>query len=236
MIINPSEIEANYDRDGVVHIKSLLSTDRVETVRRELRRYIEENLATLPPEDYVLEADGESVRNLWRLDKHDAFFKALAEDPALHSLLAPLVNGVPEIMGVESFNKPALTGSPVPPHQDNAYFCLTPPDALTLWIALDPVTEGNGPVNYVRGSHKSGVMPHEKSGVAGNSMGLCSTPPPHKRFAPLLEPGDALIHHSQVIHYSAANTSPEPRCALLIVFKGAHCTKDATLQAEYDQA
>ena len=51
-----------------------------------------------------------------------------------------MVHGEPVSMGVETFNKPAKVGSGVPPHQDNAYFCLTPPDALTIWIALDAAT------------------------------------------------------------------------------------------------
>ena len=33
------------------------------------------------------------------------------------------------------------SASPTPPHQDNYYFCLKPPDVVTLWVALDPVDE-----------------------------------------------------------------------------------------------
>jgi ectoine hydroxylase-related dioxygenase (phytanoyl-CoA dioxygenase family) len=37
-------------------------------------------------------------------------------------------------------------GSGVPYHQDIAYFCQPPPDMLTVWIAIDAVTEANGTV------------------------------------------------------------------------------------------
>jgi phytanoyl-CoA hydroxylase len=64
------------------------------------------------------------------------------------------------LVGVETFNKPARIGSGVPYHQDNAYFCQSPPDMLTVWIAIDAVTEANGPVFFVKGSHRP-ACPHE---------------------------------------------------------------------------
>jgi ectoine hydroxylase-related dioxygenase (phytanoyl-CoA dioxygenase family) len=80
------------------------------------------------------------------------------------------------LVGVETFNKPARVGSGVPYHQDNAYFCQTPPDMLTIWIAMDAVTMANGPVYYVRGSQKTGMLPTKLSGVKGNSIGLAEAP------------------------------------------------------------
>ena len=82
---------------------------------------------------------------------------------ALVDLVAPLVNGPLAVMAVESFNKPARVGSPVPPHQDNAYFCQEPADVLTVWIALDPATQENGAVEYFLGSHHE-LWPHKPSG------------------------------------------------------------------------
>src|SRR6185312_15180475 len=110
-----------------------------------------------------------------------------------------LVHGEPVLLGVETFSKPARVGSGVPPHQDNAYFCQAPPDVLTIWIAMDAATEANGPVFYLKGSHRGGTLPHRPSGVAGNSMGLVTLPPHEKAdvLCGTLEAGDALIHHCQ---------------------------------------
>jgi ectoine hydroxylase-related dioxygenase (phytanoyl-CoA dioxygenase family) len=141
-------------------------------------------------------------------------------------------------MGVETFNKPARVGSGVPYHQDNAYFCQTPPDVLTIWIALDPVTLANGPVYYVRGSQKNGLLPTRPSGVRGNSIGLAHPPgiPLEDQFCGLLEPGDALIHHCETIHHSAPNHSDHSRLGLLLVYRGEHTQTDAKLIATYSSA
>jgi ectoine hydroxylase-related dioxygenase (phytanoyl-CoA dioxygenase family) len=146
-----------------------------------------------------------------------------------------LVNGEPVLAAIETFNKPARIGSGVPYHQDNAYFCRTPPDMLTVWVAMDAATLDNGPVYYVKGSHIQGVLPTKKSGVAGNSMGMATEPnvPLSEQFCGTLQPGDALIHHCQTIHHSAPNKSDQSRLGLLLVFYGAHTQVDPQLQAAY---
>ncbi len=123
-------------------------------------------------------------------------------------------------------------------YQDNAYFCRTPADALTVWIAIDPATEDNGAVRYIPGSHKQGMLPHEASDVIGNSIGLAIPPAPAStnETSGSLDPGDALIHHCQVIHRSEPNNSSHARCAFLMPFFGAHTPEDPKLIAGYRNA
>lgn len=226
---------AEYERDGVIKVPRLLSREKVNEIRKAIDAYTEKCLPSLPAGDVVLEADGKTVRNFWRMDEYDAYFADLVCDLGIEGLIHKLVYGEAVVMSVESFNKPARIGSAVPAHQDNAYFCLTPPNALTLWIAIDEVTEENGPVHYVRGSHLAGHQPHVASQVSGNSMGLESLPECADSYAGLLAAGDALIHHAETVHYSAPNTSERARLGLLVVYRGAHCIKDSTLVNAYER-
>ncbi len=236
--MSPTDILHDYERDGVVLLRGLLTPADVAEVRAELARYIRDDLAALPANAATREADGVTVRNLWRLELHNPKLGALADRPAVRALVAPLLHGEPVLAGVETFNKPARIGSGVPPHQDNAYFCQTPPDMLTVWIAIDPVTDANGPVCFLRGSHRQGVLPTKPSGVRGNSIGLASPPvvPPAEQFRALLDPGDATIHHCNTIHHSAPNRTDHPRLGLLFVFRGRHTQTDPVLQAAYTAA
>lgn len=63
-----------------------------------------------------------------------------------------------EVIGknIQYFNKPPKIGKPTPAHQDGYYFMLEPNEAVTMWMALEPVDEENGCVRYVKGSHKKG--------------------------------------------------------------------------------
>ncbi|MFM7290005.1 MAG: phytanoyl-CoA dioxygenase family protein [Planctomycetia bacterium] len=224
-----------YDRDGVIRVRGLLSPADIATVKAALDRYAREIAPSLPPADVVFEADGKAVRNLWRMEHHDPFFAELASRPEIRRVVGRLVHGEPVLMGVETFNKPAKVGSGVPAHQDNAYFCQSPPDVLTIWISIDAATDANGPIFYIRGSH-GGMLAHQPSGVAGNSMGLAVRFDKSDPFVGTLEPGDALVHHSQTIHYSAPNKTDHPRCGLLIVFRGSHTQPDPQLRDEYTRA
>src|SRR5947207_1718040 len=194
-----------YEEDGCLRVRGSFNADTLAVVRRELSRYERDIVPGLPAADRTFEADGKTVRNLWRMEQHDPFFKQLAQRPNALALVRELVHGEPVLMAVETFNKPARVGSGVPPHQDNAYFCQSPPDVLTIWIAIDAATEANGPIFYLKGSRRNGTLPHRPSGVAGNSMGLAQMPPHEEAdvFCGTLDPGDALIHHCETIHWSA---------------------------------
>ena len=228
----------DYEQDGVALVRGLFAPAELADIRAELDRYVRDDLAAKPADARTVEADGKTVRNLWRLEQHHPALVPMVARPEIVALAGRLVHGEPLLCGVETFNKPARVGSGVPHHQDNAYFCQTPPDMLTIWIAMDPVTVENGPVYYVRGSHKLGMLPTKPSGVKGNSIGLAEPPttPLSAQFRGLLEPGDALIHHCETIHHSAPNTSDHPRLGLLLVYRGAHTQTNPELKAAYTAA
>jgi ectoine hydroxylase-related dioxygenase (phytanoyl-CoA dioxygenase family) len=234
--MNLEVLSKQYAEDGVVKVEGLFSPAAIEEIRLQLAHYADEITPDLPPNDVVFEADGVSVRNCWRMEHHDPWFAELAKKKSILDMVGEFVHGEPVLMAVESFNKPARVGSAVPPHQDNAYFCLTPPDALTVWIAVDAVTDANGPVSYLLGTHLDGARPHKTSGVAGNSMGLAEEVDKAEGWPGLLDAGDALVHHCNTIHFSAPTTSEFARRGLLMVFKGAHCAVDQGLRAGYAQA
>jgi ectoine hydroxylase-related dioxygenase (phytanoyl-CoA dioxygenase family) len=231
-------LQSDYERDGFVVVRNFLSAWEVAAVRAELDRYIREDLPGLPPGAATFEADGQTVRNLWRIEQYNPALRALAERADLRRLIAELVHGEPVLAAVETFNKPARIGSGVPYHQDNAYFCQAPPDMLTVWIAIDPVTPENGPVYYLKGSHLGGVLPTKPSGVRGNSIGLAEPPPVPlaEQFRALLASGDTTIHHCNTIHHSAPNPTEHARLGLLFVFRGNHTQTDPKLKAAYAAA
>ncbi|HRH97045.1 MAG TPA: phytanoyl-CoA dioxygenase family protein [Prosthecobacter sp.] len=236
--LNTAQLLTDYERDGVVRARQFLSTDEVAAVRAELDRYIRDDLSAQPVDARTFEKDEKTVRNLWRLEKYNAWFRELGEREDIKALIAPLVHGEPVLCAVETFNKPARVGSGVPYHQDNAYFCQTPPDMLTVWIAIDAVTEANGPVYFVKGSHRDGMRPTKPSGVRGNSIGMAepSPVPLSEQFCGLLSPGDATIHQCETIHHSAPNTTDFSRLGLLLVYRGAHTQTDPALKAAYTAA
>jgi len=232
--LGDAEVEA-YSRDGVIRIRQFFNHETISEIRGEVERYTQEALPFQEKLDCTFEADGSTIRNLWRLEQHSNYFRLLTERQEVSNVVGKLIPGDAVLVGLETFNKPARIGSRVPLHQDNAYFCRTPPDVLTLWIAIDPVTVENGAVYYLKGSHRLGMLPTKPSGTAGNSIGLAQPPetPEAEQFCCTLRAGDLAIHHCQTIHHSKPNHSEQSRLGLVMVFRSAQAETDPALMEDY---
>ena len=111
----------DYNRDGIVRIHQFFSEAEVDRVREEIDRYILEDLDSKPADAATREADGVTVRNLWRLEQHNPFLRELSDRKSIRNLVAPLVGGQPILQGVETFNKSAKVGSAVPDHRSGCH-------------------------------------------------------------------------------------------------------------------
>lgn len=104
-------------------------------------------------------------------------------------------------------------------HQDYPYWyeegCLRP-DMLTCMIAIDRVTQENGCVTLIRGSHLLGRVNHVQVGEANgfDPVRLELVKQQLEQVPVVLEPGDACFFHANTLHASSGNTSDFPRTVL----------------------
>ena len=229
--------QALFQRDGFVVIRGLLPPGEMSQLQENLDRYVRDVVPTLPDADafYDDRARPETLKQLQRMGQ-DSFFESYGRHArwveAAESLLGePAVAEQPEW-----FNKPPGTNHVTPPHQDNYYFCLTPPSVLTIWLALDDVDAENGCLRYVAGSHKCGFRTHAKSKILGFSQGITDYTADDfvREVAVTLRAGDAVAHHGMAIHRADANLSAtRNRRSFAMVFKGVSCRRDATAYERY---
>jgi ectoine hydroxylase-related dioxygenase (phytanoyl-CoA dioxygenase family) len=226
-----SELARQFTDKGFLVVEHFFTPAKISEIEAELAQYVEQLSETGAIQSAVYEPQQPGkqpqIRNLFHMEKYSEYFTALAKAPELLNLARAIFRDEPVSMGVELFGKPARVGSVVPFHQDNAYFNLTPDDALTVWVALADVTEANGCVRYLGGTHKLGNLPHRPSGVKGNSMVLCELPAGDwQETRGLIRRGDAIIHHCNTIHRSDPNQSEYDRPGLLFVYKSIRCHID----------
>ena len=105
-----------------------------------------------------------------------------------------------------------------------------------MWVALDPAGNDNGAVYYYDRSHRAGVLPHVKSFAPGTSQRLADDVDlgSYEIVVPSLQPGDALIHHSEIIHGSQANTSEQSRRGWTLQYKAFSAEYDSVRLARYE--
>jgi phytanoyl-CoA hydroxylase len=229
-------VKSIFDRDGFVVIRDFLPPNDLRDLRQNLDRYIRDVVPTLPDTDAFYEdrSNPATLKQLQRMGS-DPFFAAYRQNRHWVALAESLLGEPAQADEPEWFNKPPGTNHVTPPHQDNFYFCLTPPHVLTIWLALDPIDAENGCLRYVAGSHLAGFRPHARSKILGFSQGITDYAAEDftRERAILLQPGDAVAHAGMTIHRADANLSvTRHRRSFALVFKGASCRRD---QAAYDR-
>ena len=111
-------------------------------------------------------------------------------------------------------------GKEIPWHQDQNYWPIEPIINITAWIAVDEVTEENGCLQLIPGSHRS-VVPHiattegkwfnEEADPKYSSTRRVDTSKAIKLSA---RPGQFVLFNEKTLHYSEANRSDRRRFAM----------------------
>lgn len=226
-----------FDRDGFVVVRQFLSASEMAELTGNLDRYVREVVHTLPDSHafYVDRGRPETLKQMQHMGV-DPFFADYVRHPRWVALARTLVSEDAAAEAPEWFNKPPGATHPTPPHQDNYYFNLKPPNVVTIWLALDSVDDDNGCLRYVAGSHRLGVRPHARSNIVGFSQGITDygAQDEAREVRVHLQPGDAVAHHGETIHRADPNRSTNrQRRAFAMVFKGMSCRRDEEAFARY---
>jgi ectoine hydroxylase-related dioxygenase (phytanoyl-CoA dioxygenase family) len=232
-----------FARDGVVHLRGVLSAQWVRRMRdavdRELGAPTMTNLTAMGDALHAAgtpltreDRGGSRPRGQFRAGTDHGVatpeFLAFARDTPVPSIVAELL--VTERLWL--YEDSVLVKEPGAAdrtafHQDLAYFHLDGDQVCTVWIPLDPVDAANGAVRYVRGSHRDRtvfrpnlfVTTQSMPGTEGEEVTDRSDDPALVHFS--TQPGDVVIHHARTVHGAFANRTPDrPRRALSIRYAG----------------
>jgi ectoine hydroxylase-related dioxygenase (phytanoyl-CoA dioxygenase family) len=143
----------------------------------------------------------------------------------MHPHILDVVEGLlgPDIMifSGEFFIKEAQTKHIVSMHQDLTYWGLGAIDGLvTAWIPLSPATPASGCMDFVRGSHKNAILPHEdtfdKNNLLSRGQEVKVTVSDDEKTSIEIHPGQMSLHHGLTVHGSGPNKSDDRRIACVI--------------------
>ncbi|MFZ8920714.1 MAG: phytanoyl-CoA dioxygenase family protein [bacterium] len=105
-------------------------------------------------------------------------------------------------------------------HQDASYWPLTPTKTVTVWLALDDVSEQNGAMKFIPGSHRHGQIPFQKSDLQEhNVLNQTVTDPQgwgESAVSVELKAGQISIHSDLLLHGSEPNLSTTDRRGLTL--------------------
>lgn len=209
---------ARFERDGFLAGIDALSADEVALHRAHLLALYEAVPADL--HRHMINLHG--VLD-WAAD--------LGRHPRVLDAVAAVIGGDILLWKSKAFVKFPGPGH-VAWHQDLPHWNLVPSVAVTAWVALSDVTEANGCVRVVPGSHRGGSRASVASGDTDSllSAGLQFEVSDDEaaRAAPLvLRAGQISLHDGMAVHGSGPNGTREPRAGIAFVYVPAHVRQAA---------
>lgn len=219
-----SSASRHYREKGFVNLPGVLDPDLVARTRAELETLYRSFPADTGARLTVYHPDGIDAGQA-RIDNPHLISDAVSEllaSPRLHSAIRDVAGfETAQVWYCHALRKPAHidTANHVGWHQDGQYARFLSGDFLTAWIPLVEIDEDNSPLIYVAGSHLHGLVKgsgfsHKASLEKLKQDILESHPIAWNEETATGPEGFVSLHHSKLIHGSAANPGGHVRYSI----------------------
>jgi len=220
-----------YERDGLLMLPSLFSDAEVAALLKATKE-----IAAIDHPSRVLEKDGQTVRALHGCHLTNALMEKLTRNPRMLRPAEQIVGGDAYVYQFKINFKAAFGGDVWKWHQDYIFWAkgdgMLEPRCVNLMLYLDEVTEFNGPMMCIPGSHRHGMIDVEalrsRGGWQDNVSADLKYSLDRETIARLVEEGgivapkgprgSVLIFHPNLAHGSAPNLSPWDRTMMILTY------------------
>ncbi|MGC4045045.1 MAG: phytanoyl-CoA dioxygenase family protein [Armatimonas sp.] len=149
------------------------------------------------------------------LAENDDNIRDFVTRPEFVAITTPILGPDVDLYWNQSVFKMPDGESEFPWHQDSGYTDVIPSPYLTLWLAINDATTENGCISVIPGSHKRGLVPHEKTSIG---LSCHSLNDPDQGIQVPVKAGSIAVFYSLTLHKSGVNRSKGPRKAYVIQY------------------
>ncbi len=171
-------------------------------------------------EEYDDASKPKRIRQLMHGELVSPGLDRLIDSANVLDVLEPLMGPDISLFHCKLLMKAARDGTITPWHQDYAYWVRhnNEPDMINCMLHIDDANEENGAIQFVPGTHKDGLVEHDRADTAfgvflpgffGEKEGAVTLD---------MKAGDAVFFGPLVVHGSAANKSDRDRRACTIAY------------------
>ncbi|MDX1576478.1 MAG: phytanoyl-CoA dioxygenase family protein [Kiloniellales bacterium] len=233
MALSDHEIEA-FRRDGMLIVEDAVTPAQLAGLRRDFAAWVEESrshdaaygaMVDGRPR-FDLEPGHSAERPALRrvaapADLSEAFYDVMA-DSRMTDVVADLIGPDLRLHHCKINSKLPGAATQVKWHQDFLYDPHSNTDLVTALLMLDDVTEENGPLEVVPGSHKGPLLSLWHDGVFTGAVADETAAALAGRTVSCTGPAGAVcLMHGCLLHGSAANRSDRPRTLFICVYAAA---------------
>ena len=235
--VDETGLTESFDRDGYVILKAFLSSTVIEGVKEELNVLVDRQAERLMAAGRITEPydDAPFDTRIARVFEHSMDMAPTSFRPELHGprlfdlffhprlldvvewLLGPEIRLYPNYTARPKF--PEWKGTLVLWHQDGGYTAQAADGVeilrmVNVWAPLVPATEKNGCMQFVPGTHRLGVVPHEKREyyleIAQEELDLRLG----QAVSIEVDPGDVVLFHNLMFHCGLPNMTRTVRWSM----------------------
>jgi ectoine hydroxylase-related dioxygenase (phytanoyl-CoA dioxygenase family) len=222
----PDSQREAWERDGFFILKGFAvpplldaMTERVCTAARAVAAGEDIRPAYVVPEEALVptaQTPEDRLSKLFRVHRHEPVFADFCRDPALLDVVEGILG--PDLdcfLSQFIFKNPGALGQPW--HQDAFYFPFDRGPQVGVWLAVTAATHDNGPLWVLPGSHREPVhdVVRDRREHANFAYVEIVDHDMSTAHPVLMEPGDLLVFHSQLMHKSTDNGSQRRRAAMV---------------------
>lgn len=230
-VMETTALRQRYQRDGfVIHPQPVLPADLLARAVEGLDQVRAGKYDTGEEPAGRTWNPGDDPLQLCKIEQPQLASQALREvlrAPRLAELVYAVSGATSvQVWWVQGLIKPGAPGitpaGNVGWHQDLGYWqdWEAGSELFTAWLALSDVTLEAGPMVFVRGSHRWGLIPggnfFSQDQEAIRAAIRVPAGEEWREVPDLLPPGGVSLHHRLLFHGSHQNTSPRPRRSLAI--------------------
>ncbi len=203
------EIEARYGRDGFAFPCRALPKDEASAMARDVER--------------LIGSDPGALHHM-RTNPHLVFpsVDRLAHDARVLDAVERILGPNLLLWSTSFFLKPPRSTDHVSWHQDLTYWGLDGTDQVSAWVALSPITEANGCMRFVPGSHRRAIEAHRDTFAEDNQLTrgqVLAVDIDEGQAVPVtLAPGEMSLHHGRLFHASGPNTTHAWRIGITMIY------------------
>ena len=229
-VLSATQIES-FRRDGYLMLENIIPEETLRKLSGEFDQWNEESRAHSKP-------FGTTYDNRPRFDIEPGHS---ADKPALRRIASPIeisdtylafmrdnkaLDAVVDLYGANIRFENARINSKQPGaatqvkyHQDFLFEPHSNDDMMTVLYFIDEVTEENGPLEVVPGTHTGPLYNHWHKGVFTGAVSDAIADEMKKQALPCYgAAGSACLMHTRLLHGSAPNLSRQPRTLLIIAY------------------
>jgi ectoine hydroxylase-related dioxygenase (phytanoyl-CoA dioxygenase family) len=195
-------LRRDFERDGYVLIRRFFDRD-------ETAKLVAEVTSAKTRLDSTLDAKGLHFREF--MYHFSPYLQSIIASPKVVEVMTQIIGPDLWVRRDTAIIK-TPGGQEFPWHQDNGYNKLLDP-YVQFWVALTPMSDANGGVWLIPGSHKRGLLPHT---MKKTHFIWDGTPEGHIPIE--AEAGDVLLFSSYILHRTGPNCTQNDRIAYLVEF------------------